>query len=87
MLVLSLLFTVIVMAQGIEVTELLKNGVTALSNYEVDKAIRIYTDVLSKNAENTEAKEKLGLIYSAPGVKQDLNNAVKYFAATLILTI
>ena len=78
-LVLSLLFTIIGMAQGIEVTELLKNGVTALSNYEVDKAIRIYTDVLSKNAENTEAKEKLGLIYSAPGVKQDLNNAVKYY--------
>ena len=50
-LVLSLLFTIIGMAQGIEVTELLKNGVTALSNYEVDKAIRIYTDVLSKNAD------------------------------------
>jgi outer membrane protein OmpA-like peptidoglycan-associated protein len=78
-LILSLLFAAVGIAQGTEVTELLKNGATALSNYEIDKAIKIYNDVLSKSADNAEAKEKLGMIYAAPGAKQDMNSAVKFY--------
>lgn len=66
-------------AQGIDVVELLKRGEVALSSYELDRAIRIYKDVLEMNPENVEAKEKLGQIYSTPGPQQDLNNADKFY--------
>lgn len=78
-LIVSILFAYSAIAQGTDVTEMLKKGEAALSSYNIDKAVGIYTSVLSTNADNTEAKEKLGYIYSAPGPKQDLNSADKYF--------
>ena len=78
-LILSLLLAGELIAQGMEVKEILKSGAVALSNYELEKAAKIYKDVLGLEPENTEAKEKLGLIYATPGPKQDINNAIKYF--------
>jgi outer membrane protein OmpA-like peptidoglycan-associated protein/tetratricopeptide (TPR) repeat protein len=78
-LILSILLSSVCIAQGTELTEMLKKAEVALSNYDLDKAIKIYGDVLAANPENTEAKEKLGMIYGAPGPKQDLNNSVKYY--------
>jgi outer membrane protein OmpA-like peptidoglycan-associated protein len=78
-LLLSLLLVGTVLAKGLEVKEMLKSGAVALSNYELEKAVRIYKDVLGRDPENTEAKEKLGLIYATPGPKQDLHNAMKYY--------
>ena len=78
-LLLSLLLAGTLLAKGLEVKEMLKSGAVALSNYELEKAVRIYKDVLGRDPENTEAKEKLGLIYATPGPKQDLHNAMKYY--------
>ncbi|MBL7789737.1 MAG: OmpA family protein [Chitinophagales bacterium] len=78
-LIVAVLFAFSAIAQGTDVTEMLKKGESALAGYDLDKAIKIYTEVLTANADNTEAKEKLGYIYSAPGPKQDLNSADKYF--------
>lgn len=66
-------------AQGTDVTELLKKAETAMSAYDIDKAIKLYGDVLAVNPENSEAKEKLGTLYAAPGPKQDLNSADKFY--------
>jgi outer membrane protein OmpA-like peptidoglycan-associated protein len=78
-LLLSLLLAGTGLAKGLEVKEMLKSGAIALSNYELEKAVRIYKDVLGRDPENTEAKEKLGLIYATPSPKQDLHNAMKYY--------
>jgi outer membrane protein OmpA-like peptidoglycan-associated protein len=78
-LLLFLLITKTVLAQVVEVKEMLKSGAIALSNYELEKAVRIYKDVLGRDPENTEANEKLGLLYATPGPKQDIHNALKYF--------
>jgi outer membrane protein OmpA-like peptidoglycan-associated protein len=78
-LILSLFFTTICVAQGTEVADLLKKGDMVLANYEVERAMRIYLDVLKISPDNTEAKEKLGAIYSIPSPIQDHNSAIKYY--------
>jgi TPR repeat protein len=75
----SILFTFSAIAQGTDVTEMLKKGEAAMSGYELDRAIKIYSDVLASNPDNTEAKERLGYIYTAPGPNQDLSSADKYY--------
>ncbi|MFN9320754.1 MAG: OmpA family protein [Chitinophagales bacterium] len=78
-LIMSILFTFSAIAQGTDVTEMLKKGEAAMSGYELDRAIKIYSDVLASNPDNTEAKERLGYIYTAPGPNQDLSSADKYY--------
>lgn len=62
-----------------DVADKLKKADAALSSYDIDKAIKMYSEIIKTNPENVEAKEKLASVYAAPGPSQDITNATKLY--------